>query len=498
MNFEKIQRVNFISKFSDFEIVNSEFTRCRCYVLASGDNANGSDITEEAIDKAIARKEFFNKPIVAHLICNNDGSYKVGSHDSKVVLTNDGIEVINECVPFGTIPESANIRKERVLEPDGITYNNYLVMDIILWTGRYNIMDAAYSDNIYFNQSVEINVNTCHYKNNGVLAIDDFTFSACCLLGRSDDPADNHRPCFPSCRVEKISTYSFNETQFKQNFELMLEKLKSYSAGNVSVQDNTTKKEESKLDFQNVINAISSEKIADDVSRYTVVGCNETEITVFDKTDYGFYTVKYTVENTEDVEKIVFDFNNRKEMGVTVSDVSDDNFDVKSEFTSAIERATKDSVDYAVKKARADFDLEKIEAVKEITDKYEALIAEFNVLKTDKERADAKLAEYAKAEQMAKAEAHKNEIDAVIDRYADKLGTNPDYLIYKTTVDYSKEAKDVDLDMLVLLGKASMGAKATFSYQPQKAVWGANFSANNEVSDTTGRYGDLFDKVKNK
>ena len=487
--------LNFTSKLADFEVVNEQMIKCRCYMLATGNNANGSDITLSSVQKALARNDFYNKPIVAHLYEDKEnGKLRVGGHDSKWVLSNQGIEMINECVPFGVIPESANLHLMEVLEPDGMTKNTYLVGDIVLWTGRYQIMDAAYSDDVYFNQSCEINVNDGFFRDDGVFQIDDFTFSALCLLNKSNDPEKNVRPCFPSCRVEKFE----NKFSLDDNIEFVNEFNKLAAETNKLLAHNTTKKEESKLDFQNVINAISSEKIADDVSRYTVVGCNETEITVFDKTDYGFYTVKYTVENTEDVEKIVFDFNNRKEMGVTVSDVSDDNFDVKSEFTSAIERATKDSVDYAVKKARADFDLEKIEAVKEITDKYEALIAEFNVLKTDKERADAKLAEYAKAEQMAKAEAHKNEIDAVIDRYADKLGTNPDYLIYKTTVDYSKEAKDVDLDMLVLLGKASMGAKATFSYQPQKAVWGANFSANNEVSDTTGRYGDLFDKVKNK
>ena len=45
MNFNKNQAINFTSKLSDFEVINPEFTRCKCYAFASGDNANGSDIT---------------------------------------------------------------------------------------------------------------------------------------------------------------------------------------------------------------------------------------------------------------------------------------------------------------------------------------------------------------------------------------------------------------------------------------------------------------------
>ena len=97
MNFNKNQAINFTSKLSNFEVINPEFTRCKCYAFASGDNANGSDITMKAIDKAIARGEFFNKPIVAHLYRDeDDNSWRVGGHDSKWVITNTNIEIINE------------------------------------------------------------------------------------------------------------------------------------------------------------------------------------------------------------------------------------------------------------------------------------------------------------------------------------------------------------------------------------------------------------------
>ena len=211
MKFNKNQTLGFTSKLSDFEIINSEFTRCKCYMLAVGDNVNGSDITLDSVKKAMSRGEFYNKPIVAHLYKDEDtGKWRVGGHDSKWVITNTSIEMINECIPFGTIPESSNLQLEEVLEPDGETTNTYLTCQIILWTGRFNIMDAAYNDSIYFNQSCELSINDYHWKENDILAIDDFTFSALCLLNKSDDKSKNVRPCFPSCRVEKMQEYSIN------------------------------------------------------------------------------------------------------------------------------------------------------------------------------------------------------------------------------------------------------------------------------------------------
>lgn len=244
MKFNKNQTLGFTSKLSDFEIVNQEFIRCKCYMLATGDNVNGSDITLKSVQKAMARGEFYNKPVVAHLYRDpeDNNKWRVGGHDSKWVITNTSFDIVNECIPFGVIPESAELKLEEVLEADGITTNTYLTCQIILWVGRYNIMDAAYSDDIYFNQSCELSINEYHWKDNDVLAIDDFTFSALCLLNKSDDKSKNVRPCFPSCRVEKMKAFSIDESKFKQNFELMLEKLKQYETDGTTttVQNNTT------------------------------------------------------------------------------------------------------------------------------------------------------------------------------------------------------------------------------------------------------------------
>ena len=136
----KNKTLNFTSKFSNFEIVNSEFTKCKTYLLAVGDNVNGSDITLEAVQKAIEREEFYNKPIVAHLYRDPDDNnkWRVGGHDSKWVITNTSFDIVNECIPFGCIPESSNIHLEEVLEPDGI--RNLHIWYVISFFGREDII----------------------------------------------------------------------------------------------------------------------------------------------------------------------------------------------------------------------------------------------------------------------------------------------------------------------------------------------------------------------
>ena len=493
MNFEAIQKVDFTSKFSDFEVINSEFTKCRCYALASGDNANGSDITDNAIDKAIARNEFYNKPIVAHLYKDpNNNAYRVGGHDSKVVISDEGIEFINECVPFGTIPESANIHKEKVLEPDGVTYNTYLVMDVILWTGRYNIMDAAYNSDIYFNESCEISINDYHYKDNGILAIDDFTFSALCLLNRSDNKEDNVLPCFPSCRVEKIQSFSLDETQFKKNFELMLEKLKSYESGDKSVQDNNNnfeKEEKTVMDKAKIMEALAAftyeNAVGETVGKYALIDVAENSIGLIDRQDNKAYSINFVETKGE----IVFDFDNAVECSFTTKEKVEDDFDYAGEIIVANETSAK------VKEN--EFSTRIADAMKKEMDKFNAQIDElsnaYEDLKKQYDVASEKLAQYEAADEKRKAEQHEAEVEAIYEKFAKKINRVPEFLCYRADrKNIEKDTETIEAELTVIAGKAAMNKAQTFSYVPTTSGV-KEIKESNELA-YTDRYGDLFAK----
>lgn len=510
MKFKKNQTLDFTSKLSDFEIVNQEFIRCKCYMLAVGDNVNGSDITLESVKKAMARDEFYNKPIVAHLYKDEDtGKWRVGGHDSKWIITNTSIEIVNECIPFGTIPESSDLKLEEVLEPDGETVNTYLTCQIILWTGRFNIMDAAYSDDIYFNQSCELSVNEYHWKNNDILAIDDFTFSALCLLNKSDDKSKNVRPCFPSCRVEKIKAFSIDTDKFKQNFELMLEKLKQYESDGTStttttVQNNGTNsnqkmKGEPKMDFAKITESLSAAKCNEDgnICKYRLLNATDSKVYALDMEDYKPYSFDYASAKDDESEKeyIVIDFESKDEMSLSATDKITDKsfkeFSIKDEINAAVGKFEKENeavVNVKIESVTKEISEKFQKEYDELKKNYEDLVKASNILQ-------GKVDTYEKKENDAKVEQHKNDINSLVDGYADKLGKYSAYLVYKANIEkqYEKSKEQVEQDLILMAGKYLTSKEGSFnkkfSYTPIEAG-----VVNNTKNPITSRYGHLLDK----
>ena len=173
MKQSELKNIDMTAKFSNFQVINKDFTRCRCNVFYTGRNRNYSDITEDALQKFIDRKGYANVPVVAHLMKDDDGNYYVGSHDSKLVIDNNGIELINECVPFGVIPTDCNPSMDLITEKSG-EQRKYFSVDIVIWSHRYPIMEAAYNDEIYFNQSMEIKFLDTKYDGDYVV-VNDFS-----------------------------------------------------------------------------------------------------------------------------------------------------------------------------------------------------------------------------------------------------------------------------------------------------------------------------------
>ena len=497
MGLNKNQTLGFTSKLSDFEIVNREFIRCKCYMLATGDNVNGSDITLEAVKKAMSRGEFYNKPVVAHLYKDEEnGQWRVGGHDSKWIITNTSIEMVNECIPFGVIPESSNIQLEEVLEADGETVNTYLTCQIILWVGRFNIMDAAYSDDIYFNQSCELSINEYHYKDNDILAIDDFTFSALCLLNKSDDKSKNVRPCFPSCRVEKIKAFSFDESQFKQNFELMLEKLKQYEIGEEPIHDKETNnnpnmKGDTKMDLTKFTTLLSEIKYGDDCVKYSLLGADETRLFVVDREEnYKVYAVGYA----EVDGNVVINWNEKTEGNIAYAEKSEN--EEKSNMSIFYDEMTE----RLTKEIEAKYEAKLEEKVNEISADAESRFAEMKEKYSDLQDSYAvakeKLDKFEAIEAEKAKENHINAVKETLERFEKKIGKTPEFIYYKAKVDYEKVDVDVmEKELTLMTGDILMNKKdsaKTFSYNPTST----NVKTVTE-NETTSRYGNLLDAYMN-
>ena len=203
MDNKEFKNIDTTAKFSNFQVLNPDFIRCKCNVMYTGRNRNYTDITDEALRKFIERKGYANIPVIGHIKPNKNGKSIMGSHDRKIEISNDGIQEINECTAYGVIPLDANPRMEKIVDAHGIE-REYFTVDIVLWNYYFpELMETAYNDEVYFNQSMEIRLLDTSMDNEYVV-INDFSMQALCLLGKYDN-AHNSEPCFEDSRVKRFS-----------------------------------------------------------------------------------------------------------------------------------------------------------------------------------------------------------------------------------------------------------------------------------------------------
>lgn len=490
MENKELKSIDMTAKFSNFQVINKDFTRCRCNVFYTGRNRNYSDITEEALQKFIARKGYANVPVVAHLFKDESGKYRVGGHDSKLILSNEGIEFVNECVPFGVIPEDCHPSMDLITERSG-EQRQYFSVDIILWTHRYPIMEAAFSDDVYFNQSMELNFDEISMDGDYTV-VHDFSMSALCLLNRSLSPDENCEPCFESSRVK---SFSLDEDKFKQNFELMLDKLKQYESATAvhdkeAENNNPNTEGEIKMDLTKFTTLLSEIKYGDDCQKYSLLGANEENIYVADREDSKLYSVGYA--DTED--GVIINWDTKKEADITYTEKAE------NEENSTFSNILKDFEDDFNKKFEKEFDAKLETKVKEISDDAESRLSEMKEKYSDIQNSYAvakeKLDKFEAIEAEKAKENHINAVKETLERFEKKIGKTPEFIYYKAKVDYEKVDIDaMEKELTLMTGDILMNKKdtnKTFSYNPTST----NVKTVTE-NETSSRYGNLLDEFMN-
>ncbi len=474
MSNSEIKNIDTIAKFSNFQVINKDFTRCRCNIFYTGRNRNHWDITEEALNNLIERKGYANVPVVAHLIKDSDGNYRVGGHDLKIIISDEKTEIVDECVPFGVIPEDCNPSMDLITERSG-EQRKYFSVDVILWTHRYPIMEAAYSDEIYFNQSMEITYDNYTIDEDGYSVVKEFSLSALCLLNRSSNTSENVEPCFESSAVKK---FSVDKGAFKKNFEIMLEKLKSYE-----LEDNSKneQKGEKTMDFSRITEKLSAytykNAVGETVSKYSLIDATENSIGVVDREDNKIYSFDYADADNE----IVIDMDSKTECSMTFKAMPEKgSFDYSNEI--AIAQKTRE-----------------MEISKSFSDEYNAKIDEitnaYTQLKADYDSMTAEYEKYKAADEARIEKEKHTQIDAIVDKYAKKIGRLPKFLCYRAKIDYSKSAADIENELILMAGEAMMDtSRQNFSYNPTITSISGSKSEKYSHSD---RYGNLFDKFIN-
>lgn len=247
---KKHTSLKFKAKVTPIEKINDEFTLCKCYVQGVGKNRNFSYMSKENIQRCLPTLSY--APVVGHLIDKLDedgnptGEKYMGGHDYYI---DDDWNLKSACVPYGVV-KADSFDFETVKEYEDEIETEYLTAEVVLWTGRYpELMEAIYSDDFYFNESMEISVSEYrpYEEDSKYTELTDFTYSALCLLGKADDKTspEHTEPCFVESKVIPVQ-YSLEREEFSKVMGELKNELAFYFN-----KDNTDGKEDEVVENEN-------------------------------------------------------------------------------------------------------------------------------------------------------------------------------------------------------------------------------------------------------
>jgi hypothetical protein len=212
--------LDFQASISDVKQINPLFSTCKVRVLYTGKNRNMSIITKDAVEKALPTLK--NIPIVGEYSEENE-DYK--GHGGAISM--DDYRFIHTTKPYGVVPESASYEWEEVKGRDGSIREYLTINGCYLWTGRYEeAFDVVENGK---GQSMEIEVTDGRWvEEQEAYQIDNFVFSALCILGNDVEPAFEDA---------NITAYSLDKDSFKQEFSALMSELKSSLSQEEEVKD---------------------------------------------------------------------------------------------------------------------------------------------------------------------------------------------------------------------------------------------------------------------
>lgn len=223
MALDKRMIIEYSSVLQNMVDVNPSFDSGQLRIAYTGTNRNKSFISKDSFEAAIPT--MFGCPVVANYICEEN---EIGSHDGEIIKDSHGdVKYVNITEPVGFVPPNANWWWEDV-EDDGVIHQ-YLNTEVILWKRQEAYQKIK--DNGVTKQSMEI------YVNEGTMCddyyrIDEFTFTAFCLLGTAE-------PCF-----ESASLFTFDCAEMRSQLNEMYEEFKREFA------INPIEKEENQFDMK--------------------------------------------------------------------------------------------------------------------------------------------------------------------------------------------------------------------------------------------------------
>lgn len=476
---------------SSYQQINKQFALVDILLCYHGRNRNMTSMSKEVIEKALP--SLYGIPIVGEYYTLDDGSKDFGTHGGKIIITDDGIKYEQTTKPYGFITKDAveNASWVTITEKDGHTQHEYLKLSRnVIWKDRYEEVEKILDEN--YGESMEITIDSYEYDDDGYCVIEDFTFSAACILGSHLD-GSTVIPCFESSKIGRL----FEVDSFKQEFSKMLDEYKkSNEMGEEPVHDkeaennNPNTEGEIKMDLTKFTTLLSEIKYGDDCQKYSLLGANEENIYVADREDSKLYSVGYA--DTED--GVIINWDTKKEADITYTEKAE------NEENSTFSNILKDFEDDFNKKFEKEFDAKLETKVKEISDDAESRLSEMKEKYSDIQNSYAvakeKLDKFEAIEAEKAKENHINAVKETLERFEKKIGKTPEFIYYKAKVDYEKVDIDaMEKELTLMTGDILMNKKdtnKTFSYNPTST----NVKTVTE-NETSSRYGNLLDEFMN-
>lgn len=442
-----VQRIDALKKLND------EFLLVKIYAMAPGKNRNFTYISKEDTINAIPSAYYC--PVVGHIrVYVDDNGVEhayMGSHDFDIT---DDWKIKDVTRPYGVIVEGSE--NWEVVDEHGVDVE-YLTFNAILWVGRYpELSEAAYSDEILFNQSMEININNYRplEEDSNYWEVLGFTFSAFCLLGKADENSTNGHtdknmehtePAFISARVEP---YAFGLDEFKKEFSLLKDKISKF----VTINENE-----------------GGEPMADETKNV------DTAVTDFEENSAEHEVVE--PETVEPVNEETFE-NEAGEDGATdiVEEPAEDGAEEETD-----EEPTE-----------PEEDLPDYEAMyNEMKSAYEGVVAEFEAYKSAHTYSNDEyqiLADYKQNRENADRESAENEL---FESFADRIGETEEFETLKSdAAKYSID--DLKMRLYAIVGMHSNFVKDEKKSNTIKFGLGGSFEEIEKEKDPYGNAREYF------
>lgn len=442
-----VQRIDALKKLND------EFLLVKIYAMAPGKNRNFTYISKEDTINAIPSAYYC--PVVGHIrVYVDDNGVEhayMGSHDFDIT---DDWKIKDVTRPYGVIVEGSE--NWEVVDEHGVDVE-YLTFNAILWVGRYpELSEAAYSDEILFNQSMEININNYRplEEDSNYWEVLGFTFSAFCLLGKADENSTNGHtdkdmehtePAFISARVEP---YAFGLDEFKKEFSLLKDKISKF----VTINENE-----------------GGEPMADETKNV------DTAVTDFEEN-----SAEHEVVEPETVEPV------NEEAFENEADVDDT--------TDVVEEPTEDGAEEETNEepTEPEEDLPDYEAMyNDMKSAYEGVVAEFEAYKSAHTYSNDEyqiLVEYKQNRESADRESAENEL---FESFADRIGETEEFETLKSdAAKYSID--DLKMRLYAIVGMHSNFVKDEKKPNTIKFGLGGSFEEIEKEKDPYGNAREYF------